>query len=165
MGGGMGMGMGAGMVGGNMASNNMGGNMGGASLMGMGGGGGAMGGMASNMGGGGGGSSSNMGQNNMGSMGGMGGMSGSVMANNMGMRGGSVSSSVTPSAPAAPALSVSDTVIVRNLPVECNWQALREGFSHCGEIKYAEMKERGTGLVRFNSERDAERAMSKWSYD
>ena len=32
--------------------------------------------------------------------------------------------------------------------------------SHCGEIKYAEMKERGTGLVRFINERDAERAMS-----
>ena len=35
-------------------------------------------------------------------------------------------------------------------------------FSHCGEIKYAEMKERGTGLVRFINERDAERAMSEF---
>merc|ERR1719210_1329069 len=58
------------------------------------------------------------------------------------------------------ALASSDTIIVRNLPENCTWQGLREGFSHCGEIKYAEMKERGTGLVRFINERDAERAMS-----
>lgn len=56
----------------------------------------------------------------------------------------------------------SDAIIVRNLPPSCSWQALREGFSHCGEIKYAEMKERGTGMVRFASERDAERAVCKW---
>ena len=55
----------------------------------------------------------------------------------------------------------SDAIIVRNLPASCSWQALREGFSHCGEIKYAEMKERGTGMVRFASERDAERAVCK----
>lgn len=54
----------------------------------------------------------------------------------------------------------SDTIVIRNLPNDCNWQDLRELFTHCGEVKYAEMKERGTGLVRFNSERDAERAVS-----
>merc|ERR1712088_209701 len=53
-----------------------------------------------------------------------------------------------------------DTIIIRNLPLDCNWQVLREGFSHCGEIKYAEMKERGSGLIRFGNERDAERAIS-----
>jgi len=53
-----------------------------------------------------------------------------------------------------------DTIIIRNLPMDCNWQVLREGFSHCGEIKYAEMKERGSGLIRFSNERDAERAIS-----
>ena len=42
-----------------------------------------------------------------------------------------------------------------------DFQDLRELFTHCGEVKYAEMKERGTGLVRFNSERDAERAVCK----
>jgi hypothetical protein len=42
------------------------------------------------------------------------------------------------------------------------FQDLRELFTHCGEVKYAEMKERGTGLVRFNSERDAERAVCKF---
>merc|ERR1712088_315498 len=53
-----------------------------------------------------------------------------------------------------------DTIIIRNLPLDCNWQVLREGFSHCGEIKYAEMKEQGSGLIRFANERDAERAIS-----
>jgi len=54
----------------------------------------------------------------------------------------------------------SDTVVVRNLPPDCNWQILREGFAHCGEIKYAEMKDRGTGMIRFMNERDAEKAAS-----
>ncbi|CAB4059443.1 unnamed protein product [Lepeophtheirus salmonis] len=54
----------------------------------------------------------------------------------------------------------SDSIIIRNLPVDCNWQSLRDGFAHCGEIKYAEMKERTTGLIRFTSERDADRAVS-----
>jgi len=53
-----------------------------------------------------------------------------------------------------------DTIIIRNLPLDCNWQVLREGFSHCGDIKYAEMKEQGSGLIRFANERDAERAIS-----
>jgi len=53
-----------------------------------------------------------------------------------------------------------DTIIIRNLPLDCNWQVLREGFSHCGDIQYAEMKERGSGLIRFGNERDAERAIS-----
>ena len=55
----------------------------------------------------------------------------------------------------------SDTVAVRNLPPDCNWQILREGFAHCGEIKYAEMKDRGTGMIRFMTEADAERAVCK----
>ena len=55
-----------------------------------------------------------------------------------------------------------DTIVIRNLPLDCNWQVLRDGFSHCGDIKYAEMKERGTGLIRFAYEKDAERAISKF---
>jgi len=53
-----------------------------------------------------------------------------------------------------------DTIIIRNLPLDCNWQVLRDGFSNCGEIKFVEMKERGTGIIRFASSRDAERAVS-----
>ena len=56
-----------------------------------------------------------------------------------------------------------DTIVIRNLPLDCNWQVLRDGFSHCGDIKYAEMKERGTGLIRFAYEKDAERAISKFT--
>ena len=55
----------------------------------------------------------------------------------------------------------SDTVVVRNLPPDCNWQILREGFAHCGEIKYAEMKDRGAGMIRFMQERDANKAVCK----
>ena len=54
-----------------------------------------------------------------------------------------------------------DTIIIRNLPLDCNWQVLRQGFSHCGEIKFAEMKERGSGIIQFTNERDAERAICK----
>jgi len=54
----------------------------------------------------------------------------------------------------------SDTIIVRNLPLDAAWQGLKERFSHAGDVKYAEMKERGVGLVRFSNERDAERAVS-----
>lgn len=54
----------------------------------------------------------------------------------------------------------SDTIIVRNLPLDAAWQTLKERFSHAGDVKYAEMKERGVGLVRFSNERDAERAVS-----
>lgn len=54
----------------------------------------------------------------------------------------------------------SDTVIVRNLPLDCTWQDLRELFSVCGDIKFAEMKDRHIGIVRFGCERDAERAVA-----
>merc|ERR1739845_222209 len=33
-----------------------------------------------------------------------------------------------------------DTIIIRNLPMDCNWQVLRDGFSNCGEIKFVELK-------------------------
>ena len=56
-----------------------------------------------------------------------------------------------------------DSIIIRNLPMDCNWQVMREGFSHCGEIKFAEMKDRGSGIIRFANERDAERAICKFS--
>ncbi len=64
---------------------------------------------------------------------------------------------------ASSAVRSSDSILVRNLPPECGWQSLREGFSHCGDIKYAEMKDRGVGIIRFSSEREAERAISEYS--
>lgn len=72
--------------------------------------------------------------------------------------GGNGGGNNLPTMPPPPHLS--DSIIIRNLPIDCNWQALRDGFSHCGDIKYAEMKERTTGLIRFTSDRDAERAVS-----
>ena len=52
-----------------------------------------------------------------------------------------------------------DTVIVRNLPQTANWQGLRDRFSDIGEVRYAEMKGVGVGVVRFQLERDAQRAV------
>jgi len=136
------------------------GNMGGGGLGGMNsGGGGGMGrgpmggpgGMGGGMGGGGGGYSTSSGggagfggSNDMG-----GGPQGGYGGGNQGMSGGG-----------GGGVTRSDTVAVRNLPPDCNWQILREGFAHCGEIKYAEMKDRGTGMIRFMTEADAERAVS-----
>lgn len=60
-----------------------------------------------------------------------------------------------------PQVMRSDTVVVRNLPDEFTWKMLKEGFEHCGNIKYAEVKDTGTGLIQFVRETDAERAASK----
>ena len=159
-----GMGMGGGMGGG--MGNNPGG-VSGAGGMGMGGtmggaGGSAMGDMGDMGRSSGGGYSTNTGSASV--FGGGGAMGGRVdLSDNGGMsRGGGGASSSVPGN-AGRAVGSSDSIIIRNLPVDCNWQVLREGFSHCGDIKYAEMKERGTGLIRFISERDAERAVCKLS--
>ncbi len=169
-------GMGGGMGGGNNMNNmgNTGMNMGNAGMnnmgMGSGMGGGPVGGGMMSGGGGGAGNSMmsdmkpnmNTGGYNSGQMQdikpsmNVGGYGGGASRNTMDSMGGA-SGSAMGGRPAA-----SDTIIVRNLPVDCNWQVLREGFSHCGEIKYAEMKERGTGLIRFSDERSAERAMCKF---
>jgi len=50
-------------------------------------------------------------------------------------------------------------VIVRNLPTNMSWQALKDKFLSVGDVKYAEMKERGCGIIRFATEREAERAV------
>jgi len=54
----------------------------------------------------------------------------------------------------------SDTVCIRNLPSNFTWQTLRERFRDVGDVKYAEMRSKGIGLLRFPTERDAARAMS-----
>ncbi|RWS31562.1 myelin expression factor 2-like protein [Leptotrombidium deliense] len=54
---------------------------------------------------------------------------------------------------------LSDTVVVRNLPANFSWQNLRDRFNEIGEVRYAELKSRGSALVRFHSERDAQRAV------
>lgn len=52
-----------------------------------------------------------------------------------------------------------DTVVVRNLPINFSWQNLRDRFHEIGEIRYAELKNRGQAIVRYHSERDAQRAI------
>ena len=42
----------------------------------------------------------------------------------------------------------SDAIIVRNLAPDYTWQMLKDRFAHVGDIKYAEIKERGTGVIR-----------------
>ncbi|RWS12702.1 myelin expression factor 2-like protein [Dinothrombium tinctorium] len=54
---------------------------------------------------------------------------------------------------------MSDTVVVRNLPANFSWQNIRDRFNEIGEIRYAELKSRGTAVIRFISERDAQRAV------
>jgi RNA-binding proteins (RRM domain) len=55
-----------------------------------------------------------------------------------------------------------DTVVVKNLPPTITWQELRDKFRNCGDIKFAEIKGKGDiGLVRFDSEWTAKRAIGK----
>jgi hypothetical protein len=43
----------------------------------------------------------------------------------------------------------SDKVVVRGLAETCTWHTLKDRFSHAGDIKFAEMKERGVGVIRW----------------
>ncbi|KAF7494610.1 Myelin expression factor 2 [Sarcoptes scabiei] len=52
-----------------------------------------------------------------------------------------------------------DTIFIRNLPSTFSWQNLRDRFHEIGEIRYAETKGHGTALIRFSSDRDAQRAV------
>ena len=48
--------------------------------------------------------------------------------------------------------SRSDAIIVRNLAPDYIWRMLKDWFAHVGDIKYAGMKERGTGVIRESGE-------------
>ncbi len=54
---------------------------------------------------------------------------------------------------------ISDTIIVRNLPQNFSWQNLRDRFNEIGEVRFAEIKSHGQAVVRFRSDRDAQRAV------
>jgi len=54
----------------------------------------------------------------------------------------------------------SDKIVVRGLSENCTWHTLKDRFSHAGDIKFAEMKDRGVGVIRFGTERDAERSVA-----
>ncbi|XP_023951769.1 heterogeneous nuclear ribonucleoprotein M isoform X2 [Bicyclus anynana] len=53
----------------------------------------------------------------------------------------------------------SDMVMITNLPPTVTWQLIREKFSECGDVKFAEMTAADTAIVRFHKEWDAERAV------
>ncbi|XP_026326051.1 heterogeneous nuclear ribonucleoprotein M isoform X2 [Hyposmocoma kahamanoa] len=53
----------------------------------------------------------------------------------------------------------SDMVVITNLPPTVTWQLIREKFSECGDVKFAEMTAPDTAIVRFHQEWDAERAI------
>lgn len=53
-------------------------------------------------------------------------------------------------------------IFVRNLPYELTWQKLKEKFSHCGQVMFAEIKmengkSKGCGTVRFDCPESADR--------
>ncbi|XP_061607686.1 myelin expression factor 2 isoform X2 [Phyllopteryx taeniolatus] len=54
-------------------------------------------------------------------------------------------------------------IFVRNLSYELTWQKLKEKFSHCGQVMFADIKmengkSKGCGTVRFDSPESAEKA-------
>lgn len=53
-----------------------------------------------------------------------------------------------------------EMICVRNLPPTFSWQNLHDRFSEVGEVRFAELKGSGTALVRFASDRDAQRAVN-----
>lgn len=54
----------------------------------------------------------------------------------------------------------SDAIIINNLPVGTTWQTLRDKCRDAGEVKYAEIKGKDTGIVQFTSAWDAQRAIN-----
>jgi len=56
----------------------------------------------------------------------------------------------------------SDTIIITNLPLGYNRNLLKEKFSDVGDIEFAEIRAKGTGIIRFATERAAQRAVNCW---
>ncbi|TDG52058.1 hypothetical protein AWZ03_001339 [Drosophila navojoa] len=54
----------------------------------------------------------------------------------------------------------SDTIIIKNVPLSCTWQTLRDKFRDVGDVKFAEIRGNDVGVVRFFKERDAELAIA-----
>ncbi|XP_047491552.1 heterogeneous nuclear ribonucleoprotein M-like isoform X3 [Penaeus chinensis] len=169
-GGGMGGNMGGGSMGGNMGGGGMGGGMGNGMMgnMGMGTG---MGNMGSGM------NSSNMGSGLGGGLGSsLGGGSGFMNSN---MNRGAIGASSVGSGSGSGYGSYGSTGLSRdynhsssssnsytrnviqlsNLPMDYTWQALRDLCREFGDIRFAEIRSKGTGTVRFQTEADARRAV------
>lgn len=54
----------------------------------------------------------------------------------------------------------SDTIVIKNLPPGTTWQMLREKCRDAGDVKFAEMRGKDTGVVQFSSQWDAQRAVN-----
>ncbi|XP_047003200.1 myelin expression factor 2 isoform X2 [Schistocerca americana] len=60
---------------------------------------------------------------------------------------------------AVPGHRGSDTILIKNLPPSATWQMLRDKYGEIGDVKFAEIRGKEIGLVRFSSELEAERAV------
>ncbi|XP_061078520.1 myelin expression factor 2-like isoform X2 [Conger conger] len=63
----------------------------------------------------------------------------------------------------AAAVKAGCQIFVRNLSYDLTWQKLKENFSHCGQVMFAEIKmengkSKGCGTVRFDTPESAEQA-------
>lgn len=52
-----------------------------------------------------------------------------------------------------------NVIQLSNLPMDYTWQALRDLCREFGDIRFAEIRSKGTGTVRFQTEADARRAV------
>ncbi|GIY86230.1 myelin expression factor 2 [Caerostris darwini] len=55
--------------------------------------------------------------------------------------------------------SLSDTVLLGNLPSSFSWQTLKDRFRDIGEVRFAELKGQGNAIIRFANVQDAQRAV------
>ncbi|XP_017073715.1 heterogeneous nuclear ribonucleoprotein M [Drosophila eugracilis] len=74
--------------------------------------------------------------------------------------GGNVGNSNVGSNNAGGVSRKSDTIIIKNVPMSCTWQTLRDKFREIGDVKFAEIRGNDVGVVRFFKERDAELAIA-----
>ncbi|XP_039285352.1 myelin expression factor 2 [Nilaparvata lugens] len=58
--------------------------------------------------------------------------------------------------------NMTDAVLVRNLPPNVTWQQLKDKFSDAGNVTYAELRGKDTGLVQFASQWEANRAINNF---
>lgn len=54
----------------------------------------------------------------------------------------------------------SDSIIIKNLPAGTTWQMLRDKCRDAGDVKFAEMRGKDTGIVQFASQWDAQHAVN-----
>lgn len=53
----------------------------------------------------------------------------------------------------------SNVVVDFQLPSNTTWQTLRDQFGEVGDIKFAEMRGKDVGIIRFSSDNEASRAV------